>query len=126
MTQSKKHMGKTQKFVLGSAAVIILMAGTAALASYMTQAELQTAETPQKPAPVASHQAQPSRQQIAAAQPACDDGNVLGYLAGGAAGGILGNQVGKGKGKTAATIGGTIGGAYVGGKYLPTRNATCK
>jgi len=56
----------------------------------------------------------------------CDDGNVLGLVLGGAAGGIAGSQIGSGSGKTAATIGGALGGAYLGGEYIPLKNATCR
>lgn len=56
----------------------------------------------------------------------CNDGNIVGAVLGGVGGGIAGNQFGKGNGKTAATIGGTLGGAYVGGKYIPTQNVTCR
>lgn len=126
-------MGLWQKFFIGFTAIAFLMAGTVALASYVTQSEIEAAKqeesvvTPKRqvaralqPQPVAQHQ------QLAAAQPACDDSNIVGMLAGGAMGGILGNQVGKGSGNTAATIGGALGGAYVGGKYIPTRNVTCR
>ncbi|MGQ0527681.1 MAG: glycine zipper 2TM domain-containing protein [Alphaproteobacteria bacterium] len=58
--------------------------------------------------------------------PPCDDGNVVGKVLGGVSGGVVGSQVGGGSGKTAATIGGTLGGAYLGGEYIPTRNATCR
>lgn len=129
-----RHMHTWQKFFIGFTATALLMAGTAALASYVTRSELasdieESQEQEKKPA-ATTHRTQPRQQlasaQTAQAQPACDDGNVLGYLAGGAVGGILGNQVGKGSGNTAATIGGAVGGAYVGGKYLPTRGATCR
>ncbi len=59
-------------------------------------------------------------------KPACNDGNILGYAAGGVAGGVLGHQIGKGKGNTAATIGGVLGGAYLGGQHIPLQNATCR
>ena len=126
----KHHMRTWQKFFIGFTATALLMAGTAALASYVTRSELASdIEQSQEKRPIAKHRPQ-SHQQLAYAQPAqqaaCDDGNVLGYLAGGAVGGVLGNQVGKGSGNTAATIGGVVGGAYVGGKYLPTRGATCR
>lgn len=66
-------------------------------------------------------QAEPVRQASA-----CDDGNIVGTVIGGAAGGLVGNQVGSGNGKVAATIGGTLGGAYLGNRYVPTRNVTCR
>lgn len=56
----------------------------------------------------------------------CNDKNVLGYVAGAVAGGLAGNQLGKGNGKTVATIGGAVGGGYLGGKYIPLNNVTCK
>lgn len=61
-----------------------------------------------------------------AAQPACDDDNIVGKLAGGVVGGIAGSQIGSGKGKTAATIGGAVGGSLLGEEYIPTQNVTCK
>lgn len=66
---------------------------------------------------------QPAPQQVASN---CDDSNIVGTVAGGAAGGIIASQIGKGNGKTAATIGGTLGGAYLGNRYMPTRNVTCR
>jgi uncharacterized protein YcfJ len=59
------------------------------------------------------------------AQPRCNDGNVVGYVAGGVGGGLLGSQLGKGNGSTVGAIAGTLGGAYLGGQYLPTQNITC-
>jgi uncharacterized protein YcfJ len=124
----RNHMSIWQKFFVGFTAVALLMAGTVALASYVTQTEMQEAQIHSQPVKQVRKQpaAQPQHQQMAAAQPACDDSNIVGILAGGAVGGILGNQVGKGSGNTAATIGGALGGAYVGGKYIPTRGATCR
>lgn len=68
----------------------------------------------------------PRAERIPVAKPACNDGNILGYAAGGVAGGVLGNQIGKGKGNAAATIGGVLGGAYLGGQHIPLQNATCR
>jgi uncharacterized protein YcfJ len=124
-------MSKKQKTLLAGVTVVLLLAGTAALASYITKEQLAREELKaEQVMPVKKSQPKPAAstqpQQMASAQPQCDDGNLLGYLAGGAAGGVLGSQVGKGSGKTAATIGGVIGGAYLGGQHLPTRNATCR
>lgn len=102
-------------------AALLLVASSAALASYLVAGEKEKK-------PVSTAHAVPL-QKVAAAQPSlprCDDSNILGYVAGGAAGGIVGNQVGKGSGNTAATIGGTLAGAYLGGQYIPLRNATCR
>lgn len=117
-----KNIHKNKQLIAVSAVAILLMAGTAAVASYMTREALQPqaeskTQAKQQPARVAS--AQP-------AQPRCNDNNIVGTVAGGAVGGILGNQVGKGSGKTAATIGGVLGGAYVGNQVIPTRNVTCR
>jgi uncharacterized protein YcfJ len=64
--------------------------------------------------------------QVAAAQPACNDSNILGIVAGGVAGGVLGSTVGRGNGRTAATIAGTAGGAYLGNQFIPLQNVTCR
>lgn len=103
--------------------VLLLTAGTAAVASYVIQEPSQSKTQPH------AQNAQPHNQKVAEAQPAqpdCDDSNIVGTIAGGAAGGIAGSQIGKGSGKTAATIGGVIGGAYLGNQYIPTKNATCR
>lgn len=132
MYRHRSHHGmrKTQKWLLAGMTVLFLMAGTAALASYMTHKQAQDASRNTQAAPSSSlaskPAASPAEHKVASMQPECNDKNILGYLAGGALGGILGSQVGKGSGKTAATIAGVAGGAYAGGKYLPTRNATCQ
>jgi|GEM_PF-2732452 len=69
--------------------------------------------------------AAPAPAAVAAVEPPCDDGNIVGHAVGGVVGGVAGSQIGKGTGKTAATIGGTLGGAALGG-YLPTKNVTCR
>lgn len=119
------------KLIGVGAAVILLMAGAAAVASYTTRESLQPkAETnnlPVQPQPKKQPQriaaAQPMQQP---AQPRCDDKNIVGTVAGGAVGGIAGSQIGNGAGKTAATIGGVLGGALLGNQYIPTRNVTCR
>ncbi len=117
-------MKHTNKKLIGIiAGVILLTAGAAAVASYVTQESLQPKTQ------LNAQNAQPHNQKVAAAQPAeprCDDSNIVGTIAGGAAGGVVGSQVGKGSGKTAATIGGVLGGAYLGNQYIPTRNVTCR
>jgi uncharacterized protein YcfJ len=115
-----KSMNK--KLIGAGIGIIVLLASTAFAAAYFTRETLQ---------PVAQNHVQPKQhpQAIASAaptQPRCNDGNVLGYVAGGAVGGIAGNQVGKGSGNTAATIAGTLGGAYLGGQYIPLNNVTCR
>lgn len=99
--------------------VLLAIATTASAAAFMIKEQTQTQRITQRAAtntPQTASNVQAVR---------CDDGNILGYLAGGAAGGVLGHQVGKGSGKTAATIGGTLGGAYLGGQHLPLRGTTC-
>ena len=110
-----KSMNK--KLIGAGIGVILLVASTALAVAYFTQTPQPTAQKQLK---------QPQTVASVAPQPRCDDGNVLGYVAGGAAGGIVGNQVGKGSGNTAATIAGTLGGAYLGGKHIPLKNATCR
>jgi uncharacterized protein YcfJ len=114
-------MKNTHKKLIGAGIAILLITGTAAVASYATRESLQ---------PKSEITAQNKQQQVAAAPvaepPRCDDGNIVGTIAGGAAGGVIGSQVGKGSGKTAATIGGVIGGAYLGNQVIPTRNVTCR
>ena len=117
-------MKSMNKKLLGAGIVVfLLIAGTAAVASYVTQESLQ----PKKE--LNAQTVQPHNQKLAAAQPVqprCDDSNIVGTIVGGAGGGIVGSQVGKGSGKTAATIGGVLGGAYLGNQYIPTRNVTCR
>lgn len=115
-------MKNTHKNILIVVGALIAFAGVAAASSYITTEHNKT-QTKVANAPK-THSQKP--QQMAAATPACDDGNIVGTIAGGAAGGIIGSQVGKGSGKTAATIGGTLGGAYVGNAIIPTRNVTCR
>lgn len=117
-------MKNTQFFLLG-AAVLTLMAGTAVATMYVANSD-------EKPAPKQQqariyHQQQPlAYAGTQPSQPACDDKNIVGTLAGGVAGGVLGNQIGSGSGRTVATVGGALGGAYLGNEYLPTRNVTCR
>jgi uncharacterized protein YcfJ len=114
-----KSMNK--KLIGAGIGIIVLVASTAFASTYYTKAS--------QPIAVSHAPSKPHLQKIASAQPAqprCNDGNVLGYVAGGAVGGIAGNQVGKGSGNTAATIAGTLGGAYLGGQYIPLNNVTCR
>ncbi len=69
---------------------------------------------------------QPVQQPPVREASACDDGNIVGTVVGGAAGGLGGSQIGNGNGKIAATIAGTLGGAYLGNRYVPARNVTCR
>jgi outer membrane lipoprotein SlyB len=116
-------MKKIHNQLLGTGILVaLLMAGTAATASYLTKGEVkpqvQTKASPNmQPQKLASS---------ALVQSQCNDSNILGYIAGGAAGGLAGNQIGKGAGNTAATIGGVLGGAYLGGQYIPLKNVTCR
>jgi uncharacterized protein YcfJ len=108
--------------------VVLLVAATAGASAYITQKSME----PEAPA---AHKVTVKKENIAwneprAAAPTqntnCNDHNVVGKVGGGIAGGILGSQIGDGNGKTAGTIAGTLGGSYLGGKYLPTQNVTCK
>ncbi len=116
---------KQMVIMIGSA--VLLVAATAGAGAFITQQAME----PGKPA---SHKVQAetiswndSKPAPAPAQVAdCNDHNVVGKIGGGIAGGILGSKIGDGNGKTAGTIAGTLGGSYVGGKYLPTQNVTCK
>jgi outer membrane lipoprotein SlyB len=110
-----------KKTAITIAGAILLVAGTAAIASYTTRESLQS-DTAVKPKTQVQHQKVASAQP---AQPKCDDKNIVGTVAGGVAGGVVGNQFGKGSGKTAATVGGVVGGAVLGNQYIPTRNVTC-
>ena len=109
----------TGKQLLIGGGAALLLAGTAAIASYETRNSMQ-------PQAVATAPPQPAPQQHASGPPPCNDKNIVGTLAGGVAGGVLGNQVGRGSGKTVATVGGALGGAYLGNQYIPTRNVTCR
>jgi uncharacterized protein YcfJ len=123
------HVSK-RGVTLTLAAIGFLIVG-AALASYYGPNATQTAQTDtQDTAKKATHHSDAAapvhHQQVAQAQPACNDHNIVGTGVGGVAGGILGSQFGRGSGKTATTIGGALGGAYLGNQYIPTQNATCK
>lgn len=115
-----------RKLIMAGIAVIALVTSAAVATAYYTQTPKQVTKTtitaqktPHRTPPQKMASAGPVQQQ-------CDDSNVLGYIAGGAGGGIVGNQIGKGSGNTAATIAGVLGGAYLGGQYIPLRNATCR
>ncbi len=121
--------------IILSAAVVLLVVATAAASTFVARESLtKPAAKPyaasKNELPWHGEQAAPAKprpQQTASVQkPACDDGNVVGIVAGGLGGGLVGSQIGKGKGNTAATIGGAVGGAYLGGQYIPTRGVTCK
>lgn len=114
---------------VGIFALVALTAGASALVTRHMFDEKSALEhtAAAKPRASGDHIAWNNQRQAAApAQPACDDGNVVGSLLGGVGGGVAGSQLGKGNGKTATTIGGTLGGAYLGGQYIPTRNVTCR
>jgi len=119
-----------KKLIGAGATVILLMAGAAAIASYTTRESLQpqteTNNLPIPPQPQKQPQRIAAAQPVQPAQPRCDDSNIVGTVAGGAVGGIAGSQIGNGSGKTAATIGGVLGGAFLGNRYIPTRNVTCQ
>lgn len=119
-------MQPKQMAVIG-AGIIVLIAATAGASSYITQ-EMAKPDKPAVEKTVKREQISWNDPKPAAPAPVenCNDHNVVGKIGGGVVGGILGSQVGDGNGKTAATIGGTLGGSYVGGKYLPTQNVTCK
>jgi uncharacterized protein YcfJ len=129
---------------LGIGAVLVL-AATAAASAFLTREAISREDTAKlvldkppirKPVAAGAKSQTPWRenkqysQQVStvpsapAAKP-CDDGNVLGYVAGGAAGALIGSQIGKGDGNTAAIAAGTLGGAYLGGQHLPLRNTLC-
>jgi uncharacterized protein YcfJ len=124
-------MKRNNAIILGSA-VVALVLMTAGASAYITR----EAATPEKTVTqnhVVTHERISWKEPAPAPAPAqaqpqanCDDGNIVGNVLGGVGGGIAGSQLGKGKGKTAATIGGTLGGAYVGGKFIPTQNVTCR
>ena len=80
-------MKNTHKKLIGIVAgVMLLTAGTAALASYITQ------ESSQPKTRLNAQNVQPHTQKIASAQPAqprCDDSNIIGTIAGGAAGDMV-------------------------------------
>ena len=122
--------GKKALFLAVGITVLVLF--TAGASAFVTRQAL-TSEKPK--AEKTASKAAAKKEQIVwndqppvkAHQPVrCNDGNIVGAVLGGVGGGIAGNQFGKGNGKTAATIGGTLGGAYVGGKYIPTHNVTCR
>lgn len=124
----KRTTSTTTRYLAAGAGIVVLMIGTAALSSYLTRSTLEEKPVAQT---TAAKRAHPQQQRVASAQPqsanpACDDGNLVGTLAGGAAGAAVGNQFGKGNGKTVATVGGLVGGAYLGQRYMPTQNATCR
>lgn len=114
--------------IIGGLALVVLTAGASAWVVGRvgdTKPAAPATKTVQKEE-IRWNQVEPASGQAAPAQPACDDDNIVGMLAGGAAGGLAGSQVGSGNGKTAATIGGAVGGAYLGKEYLATRNVTCR
>ena len=127
VTMARKHV---LAFGIGVLALVLLTAGASALVTKEILADKPAVEkvaNNKKASPPGERIAWNEPRQAPKPQaPACDDGNIVGYVLGGAAGGIAGNQIGKGNGKTAATIGGTLGGAYLGGEYIPTHNVTCR
>ena len=117
--------------MLGAAAMLVLGA-TAAIASYATKQSLEAPvviEKTEQPLPAqksaVKHRAPATNNQQQVAQD-CDDGNIVGAVAGGALGGIAGSQLGGGSGKTVATIGGVLGGAYLGKEYINANGVTCR
>lgn len=119
--------------VLAVTGAVVLLLFTAGASAYVTQRMNDAPETI-TPAAGASGQitwnesraAQPQPQaQAQPAQPACDDGNIVGAAIGAVGGGLVGNQIGSGKGQDLATIGGAIGGGWLGKDHIPTRNVLC-
>lgn len=119
----RKHM-----ITAGLGAVVLLLMTAGASAYIATEMNNDQAK------PVAKKSVQreeirwnePERAPVQKVASNCDDGNVVGYIAGGALGGIAGSQFGDGNGKTATTIGGALGGGYLGKEYIPTHNVTCR
>lgn len=117
---------KRKNLIIASIGIAALVASTALATAYFTRTLPPTAEAAVRPVQrveIIEHRTVAAAEPV---QPDCDDGNLLGYVAGAAVGGIAGNQVGKGSGNTAATIAGTLGGAYLGGKHIPLKNVTCR
>ena len=126
-----KRKGKNIMVItLGALALIAATAGASVLITHHVltndQPSAQANAAPAKTVVAHHENIHWNRQAAAPAKPACNDHNIVGDVVGGVAGGVVGNQVGKGKGNTAATIGGTLGGAYLGNKFIPTDNVTCK
>ena len=131
-------MTKREKLLtlgLACALVVATVAGAAAFvnregAVVSAESVKKTKQTASKDLPWVDKKTEPKapapRQQVAAAEPQCKDGNILGTIAGGIAGGAASSAIGKGTGKTAATIAGTMGGAYLGNQYIPLQNTTCR
>lgn len=116
----KQH--STQYWIIGSLAVVALLAGTAAAAVYFTRASM---EPKQQEARYIERQPTAMAYQQQPAKKPCDDKNIVGTLGGAAVGGVIGNQFGHGKGKTAATVGGAVAGGVLGNQFAPTQNMTC-
>ncbi len=117
-------MTRTQQYILGGAAVLLVIAGTAVGASYITANTMAPSAPVAQQTPAATQPAHPQVAQ-AAPRPHCNDHNIVGTVGGALAGGLIGHQFGKGTGRTVATVGGAAGGGYLGNEYIPTRGATC-
>ncbi len=127
------------KRIIGSGvATIVVLAATAAIASYATRESIESSPIKTEQAVIEHHtqahqeqrlaSTEPARQPVqhTAANPPCDDKNIVGTVGGAAAGGLVGSQIGHGTGKTVAVIGGVLGGGYLGNQYIPTRNVSCR
>jgi outer membrane lipoprotein SlyB len=119
----------TRQTALLIGGVVFLVAATAGASALITQKSMESdASAVHKTASVKNETITWNDRQPAPAPAAqdCNDHNVVGKIGGGVVGGIVGSKVGKGDGKTAGTIAGTLGGSYLGGKFEPTQNITCK
>lgn len=118
------HPWVTHPLVLGAAvsAIVVSLAGTAALVGLLPSARSQKIETSVQNSPPAPAQ-RPNRDGVCGS---CGtlaavrmveirgNGTGLGALAGGLTGAVVGSQLGKGDGNTAMTILGAAGGALAG------------
>lgn len=116
-----------KKYIIALSAAMLLLVSGAGIAAYMYK------DTPtEQTATVKTSKVSWNHNDQAMAPPppeprmrSCDDGNVVGTALGGVGGALAGSAIGKGNGRTAATIGGALGGAYLGQRYIPTKNVTC-
>lgn len=129
-----KHGKKVLGITVGAIALIMVTAGASALITSQVVNKPEEAPVVKRVATATTKKDHirwnntpaPQAQPVAAQQPACDDGNVVGYGLGALAGGLIGNQIGDGNGKKVATVGGAAAGALAGGQYIPTRGVLCR
>lgn len=132
MARTRKNTKDHTRKALVIAGITALMLMTAGASAYITTQSIKEDDKPvvqktqQKRDAIAWDQPRQVQTQPVQQRVACNDGNIVGKIAGGVGGGALASNVGKGRGKTAAVIGGTLGGAYLGGEYIPTHNVTCR